>query len=382
MTRPDEILNTLEQAGFAAFYVGGCVRDTLLGRPIHDWDITTAARPEQTMALFPRCVPTGLNHGTVTVLLNGEGYEVTTFRQDGAYRDGRHPEEVRFVPELKDDLARRDFTVNAMAMRKSGEIIDLFGGKEDLRRRLIRCVGAPDRRFQEDALRMLRAWRFSAQLGFSIEEDTARAIRENASRCRSLSRERICAETEKTLLSPRPELLGQLIRLGLLAACGLEGEYDLSALRDTPDGSDVRWTKLQLLLPALDLRQFRLPAKKQQRIEAAAAAYQAHYTRAELKKLLAEHGEDAAFICAKLSGQEALLKNILQSGECFSLRTLSVSGRDFPSLPGKAVGALLRALLAHVLSCPEDNDRQTLLHLAEVYWKSSDLNRQNDVADV
>ena len=169
--RPDLILKTLEDAGFAACFVGGCVRDTLLGRPVHDWDVTTSALPEEIMALFPRCIPTGIKHGTVTVLLNGESFEVTTFRRDGAYHDGRHPDGVVFVPNLTEDLARRDFTINAMAMHLDGSITDCFDGKADLKRGIIRCVGDPERRFREDALRMLRALRFSAQLGFQIEDD-------------------------------------------------------------------------------------------------------------------------------------------------------------------------------------------------------------------
>ena len=167
--RPDLILKTLEGAGFAACFVGGCVRDTLLGRPVHDWDVTTSALPEEIMALFPRCIPTGIKHGTVTVLLRGESFEVTTFRRDGAYHDGRHPDGVVFVPNLTEDLARRDFTINAMAMHLDGRITDCFDGKADLKRGIIRCVGDPERRFREDALRMLRAWRFSAQLGFAID---------------------------------------------------------------------------------------------------------------------------------------------------------------------------------------------------------------------
>lgn len=175
--RPDEIIKTLERAGFEARYVGGCVRDTLLNRPIHDWDIASQALPEDVMHLFAHCVPTGLKHGTVTVLLDGVSAEVTTYRLDGAYHDGRHPDGVRFVRSLADDLARRDFTINAMAMDESGAITDLFGGRDDLTRHVIRCVGDPETRFREDALRMLRAYRFAAQLGFSLDEQTQAAIR-------------------------------------------------------------------------------------------------------------------------------------------------------------------------------------------------------------
>ena len=380
--RPDILLKTLEDAGFEACFVGGCVRDTLLGRPVHDWDITTSALPDEIMALFPRCIPTGIRHGTVTVLLGGESFEVTTFRRDGAYHDGRHPDGVVFVPDLKEDLARRDFTINAMAMHLDGSITDRFGGKDDLKRGLIRCVGEPERRFQEDALRMLRARRFSAQLGFQVEAQTARAIRENAGLCRMLSRERVSSETEKTLLSSRPETLCVMLREGLLAACGVEGDYDLQALGAVPAELDARWAMLKVLIPKLDLRQFRLPSRRVQLVEAAASVYQPHYTRQALKTLTAGAGEDAARICAKLTGQEALLEEILQSGECVSLRDLAVNGRDFPALHGKAAGEMLRRLLNYVLLRPEKNDRQTLLRLAEAWMMNSDADGHEDVGDV
>ena len=380
--RPDLILKTLEDAGFAACFVGGCVRDTLLGRPVHDWDVTTSALPEEIMALFPRCIPTGIKHGTVTVLLRGESFEVTTFRRDGAYHDGRHPDSVVFVPNLTEDLARRDFTINAMAMHLDGSITDCFDGKADLKRGIIRCVGDPERRFREDALRMLRAWRFSAQLGFSIEEHTARAIRENAGLCRLLSRERVCAEAEKTLLSPLPQTLSVMLREGLLSACGIVGDYDLQALRTVPAEPDVRWAMLRVLIPKLDMQQFHLPSRRVQLAETAAAAYRPSYARQELKALLAASGEEVARVCAKLSGQEALLEKILKSGECVSLRGLAVNGRDFPALQGRSAGEMLRRLLDHVLAFPEDNNRQTLLRLAEGWTGHSDADGHKDVGNV
>ena len=193
--RPDAILQTLERAGFEARYVGGCVRDTLLGRPVHDWDIASQALPEDVLRLFPRCVPTGLQHGTVTVLLDGTSAEVTTYRLDGAYHDSRHPDGVRFVRSLADDLARRDFTINAMAMDLSGSITDLFGGREDLARGVIRCVGDAETRFREDALRMLRARRFAAQLGFALEAGTEAAIGRCAASACGRRRRRPCCPT-------------------------------------------------------------------------------------------------------------------------------------------------------------------------------------------
>lgn len=195
-------LAELRQAGHAAHPVGGCVRDLLLGRVPGDYDVCTSALPERVMALFERAVPTGIQHGTVTVLTEDGPVEVTTFRREGGYADGRHPDGVSFDVGLTEDLARRDFTINAMALGERGEIIDPFGGQADLRAGLVRCVGAPDRRFGEDALRMLRGVRFAAQLGFAIEPETEQAIRRNAGRLRQVSGERVKAELEKTLLSP------------------------------------------------------------------------------------------------------------------------------------------------------------------------------------
>lgn len=197
---------TLRRAGHEACPVGGCVRDLLLGRAPGDWDIATSARPEAVTALFERTVPTGLKHGTVTVLLGGMALEVTTFRGESGYSDGRHPDRVTFGVGLREDLARRDFTINAMALAPDGSVLDPFGGRADLARRLIRCVGEPERRFTEDALRMLRAVRFAAQLGFSLEARTAAALASCAPLLERVSGERIRAELEKTLLSPHPSL--------------------------------------------------------------------------------------------------------------------------------------------------------------------------------
>ena len=235
-------LDTLRRTGHAAYPVGGCVRDLLLGRTPGDFDVCTDARPERVMELFPHTVPTGLRHGTVTVRTEDGPVEVTTFRREAGYADGRHPDAVDFDATLAEDLARRDFTVNAMALDENGMVIDRYGGQMDLFRNVIRCVGDPDRRFAEDALRMLRAVRFAAQLGFSIEKGTLDAIRRSARRAEKLSGERIKAELEKILLSPRPELAGELLRLGLLAHLG--GRPDcpgLLALREEPPEPVPRW---------------------------------------------------------------------------------------------------------------------------------------------
>lgn len=362
--RPDGILRSLRDAGFEAYYVGGCVRDKLLNRPCSDWDITTAALPEEVMALFSHTVPTGLKHGTVTVLLDGERAEVTTFRADGAYLDSRHPEDVRFVRSLREDLSRRDFTVNAMALGPDGTVTDLFGGQEDLRQGVIRCVGDPETRFREDALRMLRACRFAAQLGFSIEQNTWKAIEACAPLCGKLSRERVSGETGKVLLSDRPEMLERMLELGLLSACGAERSTDLRWLRTLPGTESARWTGLKILLPELDLRQFRLPGKLTALCESAVADYLPERTEMEWKALIADRGWETAGLIADLCGSGAVRK-IEAGGDCVRLEQLAVSGRDFPGLTGKAVGQLLQSLLQHVLEHPEDNDREKLLRLSE-----------------
>ena len=199
-----QIIDTLQEQGYEAYAVGGCVRDAMLRKEPQDWDITTSALPKQVKALFRRTIDTGIQHGTVTVLLDKVGYEVTTYRVDGTYEDGRHPTEVSFTASLEEDLKRRDFTINAMAYNERDGLVDLFHGKEDLEKGMIRCVGVAKERFSEDALRILRAFRFSAQLDFSIDEETLEAARELAPTLKKISAERIYAELTKLLLSDHP----------------------------------------------------------------------------------------------------------------------------------------------------------------------------------
>ncbi len=210
-----KIINILESNGHEAYAVGGCVRDCILGKIPHDWDITTSALPEQVKALFDRTFDTGIEHGTVTVLLHKEGYEVTTYRVDGKYEDGRHPKEVTFTASLEEDLKRRDFTINAMAYNDTRGLVDLFGGKDDLEAGIIRAVGNPTERFNEDALRMLRALRFSAQLGFDIEPDTVEAIKKLAPTLEKISAERIQVEMVKLVTSDHPDKLRDVYTTGL-----------------------------------------------------------------------------------------------------------------------------------------------------------------------
>lgn len=209
------IISELEKAGHEAYAVGGCIRDSLLGKTPDDWDITTSASPEEVKAVFSRTIDTGIKHGTVTVRLHGKSYEVTTFRVDGDYSDGRHPDHVEFVKNLDEDLKRRDFTINAMAYSEKSGIIDLFHGREDLEKGIIRCVGESHERFSEDALRMMRAVRFAARFGFSIEDSTYAAIKDLAPTLSKVSAERIRVEFEKTLISDHPEFAREFYRLDL-----------------------------------------------------------------------------------------------------------------------------------------------------------------------
>ena len=200
------LLDTLHAAGYAAYAVGGCVRDSLLGRTAHDWDLCTSALPQQVMELFgaEQCIPTGLQHGTVTIKYGGQLYETTTFRTEGSYTDGRHPDEVQFVPDVREDLARRDFTINAMAYNEAEGLVDPFGGQKDLQGGLLRAVGEPQQRFTEDALRILRLYRFAARFGFALDTATARAARQLAPHLVCISAERIQEELAKLLAAPQP----------------------------------------------------------------------------------------------------------------------------------------------------------------------------------
>lgn len=311
----------LSRAGHRAYPVGGCVRDLLLGKEPQDWDVTTSARPEEVMALFEKTIPTGLRHGTVTVVLEGMALEVTTFRRDLGYSDGRRPDAVSFDATLEEDLARRDFTINAMALDESGQVIDPYGGRADLEAGLVRCVGDPDRRFGEDGLRTLRALRFAAQLGFRLEERTAAALARAAGNAALVSPQRRRVELEKTLLSPRPQMAVEMARLGLLEPWlprGLAADGD--ALLQTPAQQVPRWRAF-CRLTGLDITA--LPVERRLR-------------RAVL------HPEEE------------------------ELSRLAISGGDLCALGyrGAAVSRTRRRLADHVAGRPEDNHLDALLALA------------------
>ena len=228
-----KVIQTLEQHGFEAYIVGGCVRDSILGRTPGDWDITTSASPQEVKEIFDHTVDTGIEHGTVTVLMNHEPYEVTTYRVDGKYEDHRRPNEVHFTKSLREDLLRRDFTINAMAYNDNEGIIDMYDGMTDLKNQTIRCVGEAKKRFDEDALRILRALRFQAQLGFQIEEKTEEAIKNQAKFLKDISAERIQVELEKLITSAHPEVLVNAYKLGVTKI--IFPEFDI--MMETPQNN-------------------------------------------------------------------------------------------------------------------------------------------------
>ena len=228
------IIKNLQRHGYDAYAVGGCVRDSILNRKPEDWDITTSAKPEQVKRIFRRTVDTGIEHGTVTVLIGKDGFEVTTYRVDGLYEDGRQPKEVTFTSRLEEDLKRRDFTINAMAYNDDERLVDAFGGMRDLNYHLIRCVGDPKERFSEDALRILRAVRFSAQLAFPIEPETAEAIKSLAPNLEKISAERIQAELVKLLVSDHPERIQDACELGITKVVLPEWDDMVGVKQNTP----------------------------------------------------------------------------------------------------------------------------------------------------
>ncbi len=265
MELPDSvvsILNRLENGGFSAFVAGGAVRDIIMGKTPHDYDIATNAKPQDVKAVFRHTIDSGIKHGTVTVVENKTGYEITTFRRDGEYIDGRHPQSVSFVTNPREDCARRDFTINAMMYSPSKGILDYFGGRDDIENQIIRCVGNPEERFMEDALRMLRAIRFSAVLSFKIEDNTWRAIKKCAVLIKKVSSERILEELNKILLSENPDYIRLLHECGLLRyiipeleKCFGEpqrnkyhiydvGEHIMHTVKNTPPDMVLRWAAL------------------------------------------------------------------------------------------------------------------------------------------
>lgn len=387
------IIRQLNSAGFEAFAVGGCVRDMLLHKEPMDWDITTNAKPEQVKQVFKKTVDTGIEHGTVTIIKNGKGYEVTTYRVDGEYEDSRHPKEVTFTTDIKDDLCRRDFTINAMAYNEQQGFVDCFGGIEDLQAQIIRCVGDPYERFTEDALRILRALRFSSQLEFEIEENTYKAAADLSPRLAYVSVERIAVELIKLLTGKCPEKIKDVFAMGIMKPFYSEKEdSDELMLKCLKTTKPVRYQRLA----ALFIGQEDAVAKrvlKSLKLDNDTIKIVSILTRHStekisddslyLRRMLNRYGEallkeilyfskavyeasgDDRGIEICLSA-EKVIRDIIEKGQCTSLKDLAVNGKDLIDAgvePGKDVGNVLDKLMERVLIDPSLNEKQKLLSL-------------------
>ena len=424
------IITTLQQHGYEAYAVGGCVRDSFLGRTPGDWDITTSAMPEETKALFRHTIDTGIQHGTVTVLLDREGFEVTTYRIDGKYEDSRHPTEVTFTRSLGEDLLRRDFTINAMAYNDTDGLVDIFGGLEDLRKGIIRCVGNARARFSEDALRILRGIRFAAQLGFEIEEETRAGMKELAPTLSNISAERVQVELVKMLTSDRPQFLRDAYELGITKVFLPEfdrimeteqetphhrysvGEHTLHAIENVRPDKVLRLTMLlhDMGKPALKtideegvahfkkhafeseviaknvLRRlkfdndtlhkvtrlvyyhdYRMPAKAKNVRRAMNKIGEdifPYYMEVRRADVLAQSDYLRDEKLENLDSVERLYQEIVEKGQCVSLKNLAISGKELIEAgmkPGKEIGEKLQEMLELVIEDPELNTREELL---------------------
>lgn len=397
------LLDALHGAGHAAYAVGGCVRDSLLGLDPHDWDLCTSARPEQVMALFgeEKCIPTGLQHGTVTVKQGGRFYETTTFRTEGAYSDGRHPDAVCFVPDVREDLARRDFTINAMAYSAEEGLIDPFGGRDDLAAHLVRAVGEPERRFEEDALRILRLYRFAARFSFAIDPATGAAARALGPHLDCVSAERIQEELLKLLAAPRP---GSYLEPAVLAVVLPELEPEKQPERFAelcrtidriePTAENVPARLAALLCPLGEagarkaLRKLKCsnaltdevtaleretPGTPNTTLTVQAKRLLGRYELPTIKRLTAlcsaRHPEQAeAFAALRAEAEQLTAENA-----CCRVSQLAVNGRDLMAAgvrPGPGLRQVLNALLEAVITGQTPNEKDALLAAAAQFSAS------------
>ena len=434
------IIETLEQNGYEAYAVGGCVRDSILGREPNDWDITTSADPYEVKKLFSHTIDTGLQHGTVTIMLEHVGYEVTTYRIDGDYEDSRHPKEVTFTKSLEEDLKRRDFTVNAMAYNDRDGLIDLFHGMDDIQKKVIRCVGNAEERFTEDALRIMRAVRFSAQFGYEIEPETKKAIVKLAPNLKNISAERIREELIKLLVSEHPEYIRIAYETGITAQILPEldvcmetkqntphhmytvGEHIIHSLTNVPGDKVLRLAMLMhdigkpycITTDEAGRDHFKGHAEKSAEMAAVimhrlkfdndtlnrvkrlakyhdwAISLSPPIKKATVRSMISRIGEDlfpdlftigdadllaqSDYFKAEKEEKQQLLKEmyreIMEQGDCLSIKNLAVSGNDLIEhgmKPGKELGQVLQKMLEDVLKHPSSNNKEYLLNHLNKY---------------
>ncbi|MBQ0084355.1 MAG: CCA tRNA nucleotidyltransferase [Clostridiales bacterium] len=369
-------LTALKSKGFKAYAVGGCVRDTLLNIKPDDYDITTNALPEEIVSLFDKTVLTGIKHGTVTVIIDKKPIEITTFRSDGNYSNHRKPDSVSFLKSIEGDLSRRDFTVNAMAFDGENEIIDLFGGKEDLKNKIIRAVGDPKKRFTEDALRILRALRFAARLGFSIEENTLTAIKNTAYLLKNVSRERIFAELAKILTSPNPEILETLIICGGMEFLGIKRDCSLSGLNALKDDLPIRFYRFSVLSgvsPQKLCKELKTDSELLKYCKNLDLLFEMKICtmRIGIKKMLFYTNLVVVIDYLLLVSPASLpiLTDILSSDEPYEINHLAVNGNDLLKLgiSGKEVGRILKSILFQVIQEPSFNQKEKIIQSIKLY---------------
>lgn len=390
-------LTRLREHGHTAYIVGGSLRDLLLGYTPHDWDITTSARPEETLAAFAdfTTVPTGLQHGTVTVLIDHIPIEITTYRVDGTYTDSRRPDSVTFTDRLAEDLARRDFTINAMAYSPEAGPVDLYGGQEDLRTGILRAVGEPQRRFTEDALRILRGFRFSAQLDFAIEPQTLAAMCDTREGLRKISAERILSEISRLLTAPAAARGWALLcGAGILplilprtAENNMKSAAELALLDKLPCELAVRLAWVFFGMPQEDIRADLGSLKPSTKLKeevlllTETAVPPTEVTPPAARRLVRRYGELTDAVLSlwggaghDVSALQASADLVRAEGFCRSIAELAVSGNDLAveaGIPrGKMLGETLKVLLEHVTDHPEDNRKEVLLAFAKGVWGS------------
>lgn len=380
-------LGILGKNGYSAYAVGGCVRDILLGNKPDDWDICTSALPEQTAECFAdyRVIPTGVKHGTITVIVE-KPLEITTFRIDGDYLDNRRPNEVLFTRKLEDDLCRRDFTVNAMALSAGGEITDLYGGQKDLKAKLIRCVGCAEKRFEEDALRIMRAMRFASVLGFEIEKETAKAIHTKKHLLKNIAAERIVKEFTKLLCGDCTHILREYTEvIKIFLPLGNFDEDTLGFINSSPADPLLRMSVLLSKATPEEaekmLRELKYDNRTLKRVTLmlSSAELMLSDSKPQVKRLINRFGEEAVsvadfhFYTGRITAElrksiNDTIDNIMASGECCTLSKLAVNGSDINTLgifPQNKIGKILHTLLEKVMDEKCENDKDSLIELVK-----------------
>ena len=389
-TKVKQIISRLEKADFEAYAVGGCVRDSILLRSPEDWDITTSAKPEEVKKLFSTTIDTGLQHGTVTVVIEKEGFEVTTFRLDGDHTDRRHPDRVAFTSSLTEDLRRRDFTINAMAYSEKTGLIDEFDGERDLEDGIIRAVGEAKERFSEDALRMLRAIRFAGQLNFNIEEKTFDAIKELSPNISKVSVERIAKELEKLLLSGNPEYIALVYETGIFSVIAPEvamlfenGEISASikalSRASFPEKKELYQIRLAIFLEGLGadkaaklLKRLKLDNDTINTVKKLLelSLREVENNETDMRRTVKEAGYKMMPLLLEMRRAKGLKDNkdlyqtVIDNGYCTSISELNINGKDLmdAGIPkGALIGSTLERLLELVIEKPELNTRESLL---------------------